>query len=63
MKALVAGLALGAGLGWAGSLISAPVYEELPACVHEDGNVNGAPCWWTNSDGVRYYVDSSEYRR
>lgn len=54
-----AGVAIGAGA--VHSLV--PTYERLPACVHEDGRPDGAPCWWTDPDtGVRYYVTSENYR-
>lgn len=42
---------------------TAPVYEKLPTCTYEDGNLDGKPCWWTDPDtGTRYYVTSENYR-
>lgn len=62
----VALLLAGAGVG-VGTTVAAyphaPKYEKLPTCVHEDGNTNGKPCWWTDPDtGTRYYVTSQNYR-
>jgi hypothetical protein len=59
---VLAGSGLGAGITVA-AYPSAPKYERLPACVHEDGNLDGKPCWWTDPDtGTRYYVTSENYR-
>lgn len=33
----------------------------VPACEHEDGNVDGLPCLWFN-EGSTYYVTSENYR-
>lgn len=56
------GAIVGAGIT-AAAYPAAPRYEKLPACVHEDGNPNGKPCWWTDPDtGTRYYVTSENYR-
>lgn len=34
---------------------------QIPLCEYEDGNPDGAPCFWFN-DGKSWYVDSSTYR-
>ncbi|WPH57868.1 hypothetical protein [Mycobacterium phage WXIN] len=36
---------------------------DVPECQYEDGNVNGMPCIWTDSDtGRQFYVASENYR-
>lgn len=46
------------GLAW--HLVHPP---SLPYCLHEDGNLNGKPCVWSDPDtGTEYMVDSGNYR-
>jgi hypothetical protein len=60
---ILAGLVIGVGVTAAAAYSLTPTYEKLPACVEEDGNKDGKPCWWTDPDtGTRYYVTSENYR-
>ena len=41
----------------------APATDTTAVCAFEDGNTDGAPCWWTDPNtGTAYWVDSSNYR-
>lgn len=60
---VLVGAIIGAGIATAVAYSQAPTYEKLPICMHEDGNPDGQPCWWTDpKNGTRYYVTSENYR-
>lgn len=47
----------------AGIALTPTPSHALPACEHEDGNTDGAPCLWFDPDtGTAFYVGFEDYR-